>query len=224
MADREIDWDAVERDYRAGVLSNREIAAMHGCSESGVRKKAKDGLWERDLKARVVSRTERKTLKAEALEALSASAAAANEAAASDEEIVERAAEMRARMVLSHRRSAQKARNQVAELWGELDALTAEASATLRVLAQDDPVKLYKLTSDRVDQLVDRSTIAQRLSNALSTLVTVERQAIGLDKTARGAKDDDDAPKVAPLVMHFGGRAAMEQPQVATPDPSRTTH
>ncbi len=57
-ARRGIDWDAVERDYRAGVLSNREIARQNSIAESAVRKRAKEENWSRDLigKVRVEAR------------------------------------------------------------------------------------------------------------------------------------------------------------------------
>lgn len=42
-----IDWGAIEADYRAGTLSNRQIADRHGVSESAIRKRAKDGEWVR---------------------------------------------------------------------------------------------------------------------------------------------------------------------------------
>lgn len=42
------DWDAIEAEYIAGVLSNRKIAEKYGCSESGLRKKAKQEGWMRD--------------------------------------------------------------------------------------------------------------------------------------------------------------------------------
>ena len=33
---RDIDWDAVERDYRTGTFSLRELAERHRCSHSAI--------------------------------------------------------------------------------------------------------------------------------------------------------------------------------------------
>jgi len=33
---RDIDWSPIERDYRTGSLSLRELAAKHGCSHSAI--------------------------------------------------------------------------------------------------------------------------------------------------------------------------------------------
>jgi hypothetical protein len=43
--DKEIDWTAIEADYRAGVLSNRELAAKHEVSEAAIRARAKRYGW-----------------------------------------------------------------------------------------------------------------------------------------------------------------------------------
>ena len=50
------DWEAIERDYRAGVLSLREIAAEHDLTEAAIRKRAKRDGWSRDLSAKIQAR------------------------------------------------------------------------------------------------------------------------------------------------------------------------
>ncbi len=43
MAERkQVDWESVERDYSAGLLSLRELADKHGTKESSIRYKSKD--------------------------------------------------------------------------------------------------------------------------------------------------------------------------------------
>lgn len=43
-----IDWNAVEHDYRAGVLSLRELARKHECSHSAIANFAGRHGWIRD--------------------------------------------------------------------------------------------------------------------------------------------------------------------------------
>jgi transposase len=43
-----IDWDGIERDYRAGVMSVREIAKWYGLSHTAINKKAKAEGWVRE--------------------------------------------------------------------------------------------------------------------------------------------------------------------------------
>lgn len=52
MSKPTIDWEAVERDYRAGILSVREIGAKCGCTHTAINKRAKRDGWERERAAR----------------------------------------------------------------------------------------------------------------------------------------------------------------------------
>jgi hypothetical protein len=47
------DWPTIERHYRAGTLSIREIARQNGVSDTAIRKQAKKAAWTKDLSARV---------------------------------------------------------------------------------------------------------------------------------------------------------------------------
>ena len=50
MTERKIlDWEVIEREYRAGQLSVREIAETHGVSHPAILKRAKHDGWERNL-------------------------------------------------------------------------------------------------------------------------------------------------------------------------------
>ena len=52
MSKPAIDWEAIERDYRAGILSVREIGAKCGCTHTAINKRAKRDGWERERAAR----------------------------------------------------------------------------------------------------------------------------------------------------------------------------
>ena len=47
------DWERIEADYRAGLLSVREIAASQGITHGAINKRAKRDGWERDLSAKI---------------------------------------------------------------------------------------------------------------------------------------------------------------------------
>lgn len=55
---RVIDWERIELDYRAGILTLREIALPHDITEGSIRKKAKVQGWARDLSAKVKSKAD----------------------------------------------------------------------------------------------------------------------------------------------------------------------
>ena len=48
-----IDWEAIEREYRAGIRSLRDIAEEHGCSNPAILKRAKKYGWTRDLAEKI---------------------------------------------------------------------------------------------------------------------------------------------------------------------------
>jgi hypothetical protein len=55
---RVIDWESIERDYRAGVLTLRALASQHGISEGAIRLKAKKEDWPRDLSAKIAAKVD----------------------------------------------------------------------------------------------------------------------------------------------------------------------
>jgi hypothetical protein len=118
------DLPAVERDYRAGQLSNREIARRHGRSESWVRKIAKENGWARDL-AEAVRQRVREDLVREGI------------LANGDAEIVDEAAAIGVEVVRSHRRDIAKLRQAAAGLIDELgrDLKITERSRVISDLA-----------------------------------------------------------------------------------------
>jgi hypothetical protein len=50
------DWDAIERQYRAGQLSIKELARQHKLSDTAIHKRAKAKGWTRDLSGAVRTR------------------------------------------------------------------------------------------------------------------------------------------------------------------------
>ena len=50
-----LQWAEVKADYEVKNLSNRELAAIHGVSESGIRKKAEQDSWVKGGSAHLIS-------------------------------------------------------------------------------------------------------------------------------------------------------------------------
>lgn len=53
-----IDWEAVERDYRAGAYSLRELEAKHGVGYAQISKRAKKQGWLKDLRKAIRAATD----------------------------------------------------------------------------------------------------------------------------------------------------------------------
>lgn len=52
-AKKQVDWELVEKDYRAGIKTVRQIAEERGVSHTAINKKAKQFGWERDLQQKI---------------------------------------------------------------------------------------------------------------------------------------------------------------------------
>ncbi len=57
MAERkQVDWESVEKDYSAGLLSLREIADKYGTKEGTIDTRAKQNEWSRDLSQKIAQK------------------------------------------------------------------------------------------------------------------------------------------------------------------------
>jgi hypothetical protein len=109
MANRKpLDWEAIEREYRAGQLSVVEIAAQHSVSRAAIQKRAKKNKWSRDLREKIKERVAAKLVAPEV-------------AAATEAETVELAAARGVQIVREHRDSIGRAQRIVEKLFGELE-------------------------------------------------------------------------------------------------------
>ncbi len=62
---RVIDWESIEKEYRAGIRALRDIASEFGVAESAIRKRAGKEDWIRDLSAKIKSKASELVRKSE---------------------------------------------------------------------------------------------------------------------------------------------------------------
>lgn len=90
------DWEAIERAYRAGMLSLRAIAEANGVAHNTIMKRADKEGWQRDLSGKVRSAVKDKVTRA-------VTTGGDHAALVTDAEIIEEAATQGAAIVLAHR-------------------------------------------------------------------------------------------------------------------------
>ncbi len=95
-SNKQPDWEAIERAYRAGSLSVRAIGESHGVAHNTILKRAKKEGWQRDLTGQVQAAVKDKVTRA-------ATAKGDHEKLVTDAEIIEEAASQGAAVVLAHR-------------------------------------------------------------------------------------------------------------------------
>lgn len=110
MGSSKFDWEAIEREYRAGQLSISEIARQHGCTEGAVRQRARRYEWTRDLTHQVRQRAHDKAVR-DSYE---------GERTEEDQEIVEAAAGRAAHVLNLQRHDLRELRSHGQALLGEL--------------------------------------------------------------------------------------------------------
>lgn len=183
MARTATDWEGVERDYRAGVLSIREVGRLYGVSDKAIRNKAKALGWERDLSAKVAEKVRNDLVRSE-------SAAADKQ---TEREIIEVAAATVVQVVRGHRSRIRQGNELVELLTKQLIDVAGkrdEFEADIAIECADDksPERYNRMM--KAISLGSHSTIAVNLANATKTWVGLERQAFNIADDAEPPKDD----------------------------------
>lgn len=184
------DWERIELDYRAGILSVREIADARGVSHTAIGKRAKKEGWSRDLKAKIQAKADALVAKREVAKEV------AKERLETEKVIVEANAEVVARIRMDHRRDIARSRSLSMSLLQELENCTFsqdlfEELGELIIgppIFGDDPSdkaaerRRQKLQDafDKALSLPSRVDSMKKLSESLRVLVTMEREAYSI--------------------------------------------
>ncbi|MEN4977554.1 hypothetical protein ABEI05_05430 [Erwinia billingiae] len=155
------DWEAIESAYRAGSLSIRSIADKHSVTEGGIRKRAKQNGWQRNLTDKVREATKTKLVRSEVR------TTGTQKEVRTDEEIIEEAADEAASVVMAHREGLAAWRGITNKLRDFLEdaeitednhssmarSITAGVDAQIKVIAAER--KAYNLDTEEGNKSVD---------------------------------------------------------------------
>lgn len=182
------DWERIEIDYRAGVLSTRELGVVHGVSHTAINKRAKAGDWSRDLKAKIQA-------KAEALVSRQAvSTEVSSQRLATEREVIDANAQQIARVRGEHRSDIRRGRALVLELLGELEGQTLhrevlEELGELMRRENESGIDRLNDTYHKIIGSAGRIDSVKKVSEALKNLIGLEREAYGLNEPEKPAGD-----------------------------------
>ncbi|MPT24533.1 MAG: hypothetical protein E2577_17040 [Starkeya sp.] len=189
MTTKQPDWEAIERAYRAGVLSVREIAAAHEVSHTAINKRAKREGWDRDLKAKIKAKADALVSKREV------STEVSSKQAETEREIIELNAEVIANIRMAHRGDISRSRRLTNKLLDELEGLTDNRGLfeELGELMRNPDDNGQDKRNDLYNKIIDlpgRTKTMKELAETLKTLVALERQAYDLDAKQGGSEED----------------------------------
>lgn len=192
MTAKQSDWEAIERAYRAGVLSVREIASAHEVSHTAINKRAKREGWDRDLKAKIKAKADALVSRREV------STEVSSKQAETEREIIELNAEVIANIRLAHRGDISRSRRLTNKLLDELESLTDEQGTIKELIEQlkdgdhEDGEAMADVLAlaKKMSALPARTKTMKELAETLKTLVALERQAYDLDVKQGGNEED----------------------------------
>lgn len=174
-----VDWERVESDYRAGLLSVREIAAACGVSHVAIAKRAKRDGWSRDLNAKIQAKADALVTKALVTSEVTA------ERLVTDAAIVSANAEVIANVRLNHRKDISKFRTLALSLLAELELQTGNTELFEQLgdfLRSEDDKGADKRNDiyQKVISSAGRIDGVKKLAETLKILIGLEREAYGL--------------------------------------------
>lgn len=197
-----VDWESVEREYRAGQLSVVEIGRQFGVSHTAINKRAKKLNWHRDLSEKVRQEVSARLVSEQVSAETKADPIKAKEA-------IELAATRGVELVRQHRGGLDKLRKIAEKLATQLEADSDDIKEIEEAIEEEtsgdkNPERRNRML--KAVSLGSRAGIARELSQVLKNLIPLERQAFNLDEKG---SSDPDAP-TGGVVVHKIDPASAE--------------
>jgi hypothetical protein len=158
-----IDWEAIEREYRAGTISLRAIATAYDITEGAIRKRAIRDEWVRALADKVRANVREKLTRLDGAQ----DGTQPQHTRTKDADIVEAASLRGLEVVTSHRRDLQ-------QLHGLKRILLTRLAAHLNGEEPEGPF---------MGERESPGDLVEKLSRVTTRLIPLERQAHNLDES-----------------------------------------
>jgi hypothetical protein len=189
------DWERIEAEYRAGVLSLREIAKLHpGVSYVSIKRRADKEGWTRDLAEKIQAKAE------DLVTRQAVTPGVTEKRAVTEREVIDANATRIASVRGEHRADIARARQLAMSLLSEVEAETS-GIAHLQELGEllfnpdergrDRMNEIYM----KVISSAGRIDSMKRLSETLRHLISLEREAYGIKE----AEKPDSGVKMVPV-------------------------
>lgn len=191
------DWELIERHYRAGLLSLRQIATeVGGVTEGAIRKRAGKDQWTRNLAEKIKQRAAELVRRELVVRVPSTQLTPATE-----KQTVEANAQATAIVLIAQKGSIKRSHALFESLMAELEATTdnkelfAQLGELLDTSGPNDDGKMVRDTLNevykKVISLTGRVDSAKKLTEILEKVVKMEREAFGIDEGDKGMSPVD---------------------------------
>jgi hypothetical protein len=187
-----INWERAKRLYRAGLLSNYEIARECKTTEANIRYRAKKEGWKKDLTDEV-----RQTARTKMIENLASVQDAGNIIdginQVEDSNIIEQAARTQVEVVRQHQKTLGNGHSLTMRMLNELDVTTTHRGE-LEDMIKSTIAPRRQGAALAAISLPQRATVMRDLATAARLWVTLERQAFSIADDRE--KDNKDRQKL----------------------------
>ena len=206
MDKKSIDWESIEKAYRLGQLSVREIARQANIQPSSITRKAQKENWHRDMSDEIRQRTKATLIQNN------------RKSNIPTREDIEFAVQTNVEVIRSHRRDISTGRKLVSLLSSQL-----EEAALNRCEIEEEIVEETKGQEGGKPSLQRRNMMIKAvslpvhagalrdLSTALKNLIPLERQAFNLD-------DDPSGNAIKEILDRLSPAAKQKLSEMISPD------
>lgn len=201
-AKRRTDWDAVERDYRTGEFTLRELETKHGPNNATISRKAAKHGWTQDLSAAIKQATNAKLIES----IVTTECSKAQQNAATTVLVV---AEINSQVILGHRTGLKRITNIQQMLLNQIEQAASnlpELGEVIEMIRKPDENGTDKV-NDQMRKAMSRSSLVDDLKKLAEVDERVrkgEREAFNLN-----AEQTPDS-EISSLLKSLGSRSAFQ--------------
>lgn len=173
MTTKRPDWEAIERAYRAGLLSVRAIGESHGVNHATILKRAKKEDWKRDLTDQVRAATKQKVTTAVTTKSNQSKVV-------TDAEIIEEASDQAAAVILAHRSGLAQWRgiaDKLSNVLSDMDVTADNHGDFARSLNAGVDAQLKVIKGERQAYNLDTETGDKTVSDLASLMDDLSKEA-----------------------------------------------
>jgi len=203
QAKRKIDWERIEEDYRAGLLSVREIGSVNGVSHAAISKRAKHEGWDRDLSAKIKAKADALITKRQVTKLVT------SEQLVTNKQIIEVNAQAIVDVKMNHRGFSTRLMKLCETMMEELETVTnnqeplKQLAETVFNSADDDG---QQAAQDKRIELFNRTINVSSRIDSLKKLVETGDRAVAMQERIWGFAQDGNKPKTpSPNEHSFDG-------------------
>lgn len=183
----DVDWESIERDFRIGVLSNKELSKKHGVADSNIRARAKKYGWQKDLTDTVRVATKAAVIADAQARASEIGAEIGAKQAGEQITAVQAQVSENLRAIKSHLAWADRMKRLANKAMDEIEA-TLSARHLIAAEIAEMPAE-HAARAAYIEKMLGTKGVVETLdkTGALMTkVVSVERESLGLKEESKG--------------------------------------